>query len=52
MKTKSYSTGKKCCKEHKSIITVRQIGNSFETECNDCGNKITGKKQVTNFILS
>lgn len=52
MKTKSYSTGKKCCKEHKSLITIKQIGNSFETECHDCGNKIIGKTQVTNFILS
>jgi len=52
MKSKSYSTNKKCCKEHKSLISVKQINESFETECNDCGKKIKGEKEVTTFLLS
>lgn len=51
MKNKSYTTGKICCKNHKSIITVKQIKESFESECNDCGKIITGKKEVTEFLL-
>jgi len=52
MKSKSYSTNKKCCKEHKSLISVKQINQSFETECNDCGKKTKGEKEVTAFLLS
>ena len=52
MKIKSYSTGKKCCKTHKSLITVREIKQSFECECNDCGKIIKGKEGVMTFILS
>ena len=52
MKTKSYSTVKKCCQEHKSLISVKIIENTFETECNDCGKKIKGKQEVTKLLLS
>lgn len=52
MKNKSYTTGKFCCKTHKSLITVKKIKNSFETECYDCGKKIIKVKEVFAFLLS
>ena len=52
MKKQSYNTSKFCCKNNKSIITVKKVEHSFEATCNDCGNKIEGKKEVTKFLLS
>ena len=55
-KIASYTTGKVCCKQHKSLIVITMVecvlGESYSAQCSDCGNTIEGYRNVKNLLVT
>jgi hypothetical protein len=56
VKIEGYTTSKRCCQNHKSLIEVQMatsiLGKEYFARCTDCGNSIQGYRNVKNLLVT